>query len=50
MKLVKVSRNAEIKPIENDLNDFSALGVSSFDFWNNKDDDIYDKFYNYKKI
>lgn len=35
----------EIRVVEDDTSDFSALGKESFEFWNNKDDDIYDKFY-----
>lgn len=36
----------EIKVIEaDDMQDFSALAELSFDFWNNPQDDIYQKFY-----
>ncbi|MEK7672788.1 MAG: AbrB/MazE/SpoVT family DNA-binding domain-containing protein [Patescibacteria group bacterium] len=35
----------EIKIVEDDTADFSALALSSFDFWDNKEDDIYDEFY-----
>ncbi len=45
-----ILKPVEIKPIEDDLNNFSALGVTSFDLWNNEDDDIYDKFYKNKKL
>ncbi len=30
---------------EDELNDFSKLAESSFDFWNDPSDDIYEKFY-----
>lgn len=28
-----------------ELDEFSALGVSAFSFWDNSEDDIYDEFY-----
>lgn len=42
-----------LKPIEikiigeetDDLHDFSSLAEPSFEFWNNKEDDIYQEFY-----
>lgn len=30
---------------QNDLKNFEALSESSFDFWNNDQDDVYQKFY-----
>lgn len=35
----------EIKFVEDKAEGFAALGKSSFEFWNNEDDDIYDEFY-----
>lgn len=35
----------KIKIIRDELKDFSALAVKSFEFWNNDQDDIYQKFY-----
>ncbi len=43
-----------LKPIEikilgedqDETKDFSSLAASTFDFWNNEQDDIYQKFYN----
>ena len=43
-----VLRPIEIKIINDDLENFSALGEKSFEFWNNEQDDIYQKFYNKK--
>lgn len=40
----------EITTVEDDLENFSALGVSSFEFWNNPKDDIYEKFYKNKEV
>lgn len=45
-----ILKPVEIKLIEEDeLKDFGALGLSAFDFWDNKEDDIYDEFYKDKK-
>lgn len=35
----------EIKIVEEDLEDFAALGQSSFEFWDNPQDDIYHRYY-----
>lgn len=43
-----VLRPIEIKIIHDDLENFSALAEKSLDFWNNEQDDIYQKFYNKK--
>lgn len=40
----------EIKLAEDNVDDFSALGKGAFDFWNNKNDDIYDEFYKNKEL
>ncbi|MDA1060338.1 MAG: hypothetical protein O3B47_00930 [bacterium] len=45
-----ILKPVEVKPVESDLGDFSALGLSSFDFWDNDDDDIYDEFYKDKEV
>lgn len=34
---------------EDDLKGFSALGTSSFGFWDNPEDDIYQQFYSKRK-
>lgn len=34
------------KETYNELADFGTLAEKSFDFWDNPEDDIYDRFYN----
>lgn len=41
-----ILRPIEIKIVEDDLGDFSALAEKSFEFWENEKDDVYQKFYN----
>ena len=46
-----ILRPIEIKVLgkavsEDDLKDFSSLAETSFSFWDNPEDDIYDEFYN----
>ena len=43
-----VLRPIEIKIVHDDLENFSALAKKSFEFWNNEQDDIYQKFYKQK--
>ncbi|MDP3975590.1 MAG: AbrB/MazE/SpoVT family DNA-binding domain-containing protein [bacterium] len=33
------------KESKDDLRDFNLLSLSSMDFWNNKEDDVYQEFY-----
>lgn len=36
---------AEIQKCVDEVKDFSRLSEKSFEFWNNEEDDIYQKFY-----
>lgn len=45
-----ILKPVEIRTIDDDATNFSALGKNSFEFWNNKDDDIYDEFYKNTKL
>lgn len=44
-----ILRPVEIKILDDDLANFSALSEKSFQFWDNKDDNIFQKFYENKK-
>ena len=44
LKPVKIELNEN----DSELNDFGMVSKKSFDFWDNPEDDIYDKFYNNK--
>lgn len=45
-----VLKPIEIKVVDTDeLDDFSSLASSSFDFWNNSADDVYEEFYSSQK-
>lgn len=41
-----ILRPVEIKPLDDDLLDFSGLANQSFQFWNDESEDIYQDFYN----
>lgn len=43
-------RPVQVKFIEDDLKDFGLASEKSFDFWDNEDDDVYEKHYLKKKI
>ena len=45
-----VLKPIEIRPIDDDTENFVALGLSSFDFWNDPADDIYEEFYKNKSV
>ena len=42
---VIVLRPVVIKPVGDGLEGFSGLADKSFDFWNDKEDDVYQEFY-----
>lgn len=45
-----ILKPVEIRMIESETENFAALGLSAFNFWNNEKDDTYDDFYKNKKI
>ena len=43
-----ILRPVQIVIAKDELNDFGFLSEKAFSFWDNKDDDIYQEFYNQK--